>query len=604
MKSLLCTILLTSVLAFGQASNFAGTAAAPGPIGSITPSTGAFTTLTESGTNQVRPQPSATGLFANIPGYSETNCGSADLSGSTNCFAVNAIGPVGGIASVNAAWLDVRNGVDDALGITSWGGQINGIGMDVEPNFTNGNGANANGVIIQHYDTAGTYGALTTSLNLVSSALHMGSHIVAQGKSGTFIQRGGTQILESPDGTGRITSTSAPAVTSSAQSGGSIATGHYRFMVSVLNDIGESLPSAASSDLVITAGQYPQASWTGVSGARAYKCFVAFNAGSDPGTTITSYFRQQAQDTVYFRQNLVIGDANGNGTGTFTCSVAVSYTSSTENPLATATDTFYFQRMGNITNNMANPAWDVWHSDLNGNTVGSGTLQLGSATRTTRGQLTLKNINAGQDLTLVGGNGATNPGITVSSGGILIQGCNFTFSSTDCTHTAADTYSSSVTDANAATSGAFKFTSNNTISAGNSLIIWQNGGTTKATLFGNGIFQPLGLQMTNLLISATAPTIGSGFGTSPSIATQNGTASFTINVGTGGSATSGVIGLPAAINGWNCFANDPTTTSTTVFMTKQTASTTTSATIGNFNNAGAAAAWAGSDILSVSCFAR
>jgi hypothetical protein len=95
------------------------------------------------------------------------------------------------------------------------------------------------------------------------------------------------------------------------------------------------------------------------------------------------------------------------------------------------------------------------------------------------------------------------------------------------------------------------------------------------------------------LINFTAPTISSGFGTSPSILSSNGTASFRVNVGTGGTATSGVIGLPAASNGWNCFATDMTTN----VVTRMTASTTTTATFT------AASAWTASDILGVSCFA-
>jgi hypothetical protein len=106
-----------------------------------------------------------------------------------------------------------------------------------------------------------------------------------------------------------------------------------------------------------------------------------------------------------------------------------------------------------------------------------------------------------------------------------------------------------------------------------------------------------------MLLSPTAPTISSGFGSSPSVTGSNGTAAFRINVGTGGTASSGVIGLPAAANGWNCYPTDITTTSTNVFMTKQTASTTTTATLGNFNTSAVATAWAASDILAVSCFA-
>jgi hypothetical protein len=94
------------------------------------------------------------------------------------------------------------------------------------------------------------------------------------------------------------------------------------------------------------------------------------------------------------------------------------------------------------------------------------------------------------------------------------------------------------------------------------------------------------------LITKTAPTISSGFGTSPSIVNNNGPSAFTLNVGTGGAATSGVVGLPTATTGWSCFANDRTNNT----VTRQTATTTTTATFT------AAAAWAASDILNISCF--
>jgi hypothetical protein len=111
------------------------------------------------------------------------------------------------------------------------------------------------------------------------------------------------------------------------------------------------------------------------------------------------------------------------------------------------------------------------------------------------------------------------------------------------------------------------------------------------------------LAFANLALSATAPTVSSGFGTSPSIVNNNGTVAFTINVGTGGTATNGVIGLPTAATGWHCVADDLTTQSATVFYTHQIATSTTTATIANFNTAGAQAAWVASDVLRVSCFA-
>jgi hypothetical protein len=141
---------------------------------------------------------------------------------------------------------------------------------------------------------------------------------------------------------------------------------------------------------------------------------------------------------------------------------------------------------------------------------------------------------------------------------------------------------------------------------------FATGTTLDAMITNSGYWVPSNIKIcisalcggASMLISATAPTILSGFGTAPSIATSNGTASFTVNVGTGGTATSGVIGLPTATNGWNCYATDITTQSSTVFVTKETASSTTSCTIGDFNTSGAAAAWAAGDIVAVSAFAR
>jgi hypothetical protein len=103
--------------------------------------------------------------------------------------------------------------------------------------------------------------------------------------------------------------------------------------------------------------------------------------------------------------------------------------------------------------------------------------------------------------------------------------------------------------------------------------------------------------------SGTAPTISSGFGTSPSVVTANGTAAFTVNVGTGGVATSGVLTLPAATTGWALDVRNLSSNTATVFLTKQTATTTTTATIGCYDAAGVASAWAASDILLITAYA-
>jgi hypothetical protein len=105
-----------------------------------------------------------------------------------------------------------------------------------------------------------------------------------------------------------------------------------------------------------------------------------------------------------------------------------------------------------------------------------------------------------------------------------------------------------------------------------------------------------------VLISTTAPTISSGFGTSPSIVNNNGTPAFTINVGTGGTASSGVIGMPAAANGWNAYVVNITAQAANRAdqHTVLTASGTNSITVQNQTiSTGAALAWTASDILRV-----
>lgn len=108
-----------------------------------------------------------------------------------------------------------------------------------------------------------------------------------------------------------------------------------------------------------------------------------------------------------------------------------------------------------------------------------------------------------------------------------------------------------------------------------------------------------------LLISGTAPTItGAGCGGSgATIASNNGTAAFTINVGsTPGSACT--VTMPTATTGWACSAVDVTTNSTSVFVQKQSPAASQTATqivITNFNDIAAATAFTGSDVVRVSC---
>ena len=99
----------------------------------------------------------------------------------------------------------------------------------------------------------------------------------------------------------------------------------------------------------------------------------------------------------------------------------------------------------------------------------------------------------------------------------------------------------------------------------------------------------------NLIATSTAlPTIGSGFGTSPTITATN-TMVFKVVVGTDGAA-SGSITLPTAVNGWFAFAADVTNGST-LFL-QLTASSATSVTFTSYSvTTGAAANMSAGDVI-------
>lgn len=101
---------------------------------------------------------------------------------------------------------------------------------------------------------------------------------------------------------------------------------------------------------------------------------------------------------------------------------------------------------------------------------------------------------------------------------------------------------------------------------------------------------------------ATAPTISSGFGGTPSIVASNGSVAFEVNVGTGASASSGVIGLPTATTGWVCHCQNLNPTAGA--LTEMTATTTASCTLSNLTlSTGIATAWSASAILWCTAFA-
>jgi hypothetical protein len=103
-----------------------------------------------------------------------------------------------------------------------------------------------------------------------------------------------------------------------------------------------------------------------------------------------------------------------------------------------------------------------------------------------------------------------------------------------------------------------------------------------------------------LLLSATAPTITSGFNTSGFATSGNGTAAFTVTIGTGGATNTGVLGMPTATHGWNCSANNLNRGA----YIQMTANGTAAVTLTNYGTTvGTPVNWTNSDVIAISCFA-
>lgn len=107
---------------------------------------------------------------------------------------------------------------------------------------------------------------------------------------------------------------------------------------------------------------------------------------------------------------------------------------------------------------------------------------------------------------------------------------------------------------------------------------------------------------TKLAWSATAPTVSSGFCTSPSISNSNGTAAFTVTIGSACAASTGVLTMPTANAGWAC--NFRNVTNNAANAPSQTASTVTSVSVTNYvRTTGVAGNWTASDVIVVDCAA-
>lgn len=128
----------------------------------------------------------------------------------------------------------------------------------------------------------------------------------------------------------------------------------------------------------------------------------------------------------------------------------------------------------------------------------------------------------------------------------------------------------------------------------------QSGGTVAATTANASTSYSLN---GNLLASATAPTITGGFGTSPSMTMVNGTSTFGVQIGSGGTSFNGTFTMPPAPNGWSCMVNQQNGYQPNS-ITKQNGGTTTQVSISNYSiSTGASLAWIANSIYELNCIA-
>ena len=109
------------------------------------------------------------------------------------------------------------------------------------------------------------------------------------------------------------------------------------------------------------------------------------------------------------------------------------------------------------------------------------------------------------------------------------------------------------------------------------------------------------LKLASKSMINTAPTIGSGLCTSPSVSASNGTAAFALTVGSSCTGvTTASITMPAATTGWTCYFANVTNPATST--PSQTGGTTTTVTLTNYaRTTGLAADFTTGDSIRVMC---
>lgn len=134
---------------------------------------------------------------------------------------------------------------------------------------------------------------------------------------------------------------------------------------------------------------------------------------------------------------------------------------------------------------------------------------------------------------------------------------------------------------------------------GRQLIFSINNGTGTLGISAGGVYLASG---TRFIFGSAAPTLASGGCTSPTGVTSNGTARFSVGVGTGCAGSQPLVfTLPSNNAGWNCYAQNSSSAASSI-PRQSSAISATSVTITNYAaTTGLATGWTDADVVVVSC---
>ena len=526
-------------------------------------STGAttFTSANASGTNYTITIPANTGTLAELNIAQVFTAAQTVQSASASAFAVGLNG------ATNPAFVVNASTASQAAGLSVTGAASGGTVAvaTIDSSASNNLTINAKGSGTIGIGSVSTGAVTITPATTITGALTEAS-IYGGSAAGSTLA-----LISTSNG-----SPSGDEITLSA--GGSV--------IATVNSTGLGIGGAPTNPLTITN------TTTATSSAPPMAHLTqTINPGSaSTATTFGIYIASNYTSNFSSSNNYNIAletDLNNNGTGTL--AIAYGATTNAQNS-STGTITFAIGSEGSATNNSTgtiNNAWGVWGQATN----------LAVSTMTTAYSFygTISNLGGGTitsaaALFITTPTGATvgNTSIWTNTYGAYFQdqspsgaGTNTLTNPPEALHIASQT-----------AAGAYAIHQ-----VGSGLNSFAG-----ATTFSGAVTFSSSVKVSNLAVSATAPTFTSGACTG-AIGTVNGTAAFTFTTGSSSCGSTATIGMPTATTGWICDALDMAEAGTA--RIQETSNSTTSVVFTNYSigSSPAAANFTASHTVLVKCMA-